>query len=36
MECFKKFKESLPSKDKSYSSLTGHGIRDENYKHAKV
>ena len=34
MSDFKKFKEPLPTKEKSYSSLTGTNIIDKEYEHA--
>ena len=34
MSDFEKFKEKLPRKEKSYSSLTGKKISDKEYDHA--
>ena len=33
MSDFEKFKEKLPDKEKSYSSITGEKINDKEYKH---
>ena len=33
MSDFEKFKEEIPSKEKSYSSLTGKEITDKKYEH---
>ena len=33
MVSFEKIKVGLPSKDRFYGSLTGHGISDRNFEH---